>query len=77
MTIREKIQFRIKSLGVKQIDVAERVGIKTQNPSAFLKGNRTLPLPHLEKLCEVLGLTLGSIDNVYNPNENPNVQREN
>lgn len=66
MNIREKILFRIKSLGVKQVDVASRAGIQSQNLSTFLKGNRTMPLQQIEKICEVLGLTLGPSENVYN-----------
>ena len=65
MNIRERILFRIKSLGIKQIDVATRAGIQSQNLSSFLKGTRTMPLPQIERVCEVLGLTLGSVDKVY------------
>lgn len=68
MNIREKLLFRIKSLGLKQIDVATKAGIQYQNLNSFLNGNRTMPLPQIEKLCEVLGLTIGSVDNVYKEN---------
>lgn len=70
MNIREEILNRIKSLGIKQVDVASRAGIQQQNLSSFLKGTRTMPLPQIEKVCEVLGLTLGPVDNVCNSNVN-------
>lgn len=66
-TVREKIFLRMKELGVKQVELSEKVGVKTQNISAYLKGTRTIPFDALEKICMVLGLTLGSTDAVYNP----------
>lgn len=65
-TVREKIFLRMKELGVKQVELSEKVGVKTQNISAYLKGTRTIPFDALEKICMVLGLTLGSTDAVYN-----------
>lgn len=60
-TIREKIFLRMKELSIKQCELSEKVGVKTQNLSAYLKGKRTIPFDALEKTCMVLGLTLGSI----------------
>ena len=39
-TVREKIFLRMKELNVKQVELSDKVGIKTQNLSAYLKGNR-------------------------------------
>lgn len=64
-TVREKIFLRMKELNVKQVELSDKVGIKTQNLSAYLKGNRTIPFDVLEKICMVLGLTLGNTDEVY------------
>ena len=58
-TVREKIFLRMKELNVKQVELSDKVGIKTQ------KGNRTIPFDVLEKICMVLGLTLGNTDEVY------------
>lgn len=68
-TVREKIFLRMRELDVKQVELSEKVGIKTQNLSAYLKGKRTIPFDILEKICMVLGLTLGSTDVVYNPSK--------
>ena len=64
-TVRENIFLRMKELNVKQVELIDKVGIKTQNLSAYLKGNRTIPFDVLEKICMVLGLTLGNTDEVY------------
>lgn len=68
-TVREKIFLRMKELNVKQVELSDKVGIKTQNLSAYLKGNRTIPFDVLEKICMVLGLTLGNTDEVYKPSK--------
>ena len=76
-TVRDKIVLRMKELDVKQTELSEKVGIKTQNLSAYLRGKRTIPFDVLEKICMVLGLTLGSTDVVYQPSKpNPDVQRK-
>lgn len=76
-TVRDKIFLRMKELDVKQTELSEKVGIKTQNLSAYLRGKRTIPFDVLEKICMVLGLTLGSTDAVYQPSKpNPDVQRK-
>lgn len=76
-TVRDKIFLRMKELDVKQTELSEKVGIKTQNLSAYLRGKRTIPFDVLEKICMVLGLTLGSTDVVYKPSKpNPDVQRK-
>jgi len=64
-TIREKIILRMKEMDVKQCELCEQVGLRQQNLSAYLRGNRTIPFDVLEKVCMVLGLTLGSVDKVY------------
>lgn len=63
MNMRERILSRIKHLGVKQVDVANRAGVQSQNLSSFLKGSRSMPLAQIERVCEVLGLTLGTEEN--------------
>lgn len=76
-TIREKIFLRMKELGVKQNELSEKVGLKNQNLSAYLRGTRKIPFEALEKTCMALGLTLGSVDKVYNSKkEVENVQGE-
>ena len=76
-TVREKIFLRMKELDVKQTELSEKVGIKTQNLSAYLRGKRTIPFDVLEKICMVLGLTLGRTDEVYkSAKPDNNVQRE-
>lgn len=76
-TVRDKIFLRMKELDVKQTELSDKVGIKTQNLSAYLRGKRTIPFDVLEKICMVLGLTLGSTDVVYQPSKpNPDVQRK-
>lgn len=61
VTIKEKIFLRMKEIGIKQCELSDKIGVKAQNLSAYLKGNRTIPFDALEKLCMVLGLTVGSI----------------
>ncbi len=68
-TVREKIYLRIKELGIKQKDLCEKMGsLNVQNLSAYLRGKRTIPYDDLEKLCMILGLTLGDVNKVYNSN---------
>jgi len=67
ITIREKILLRMKELQVRQTTLCEKIGMRQQNLSAYLRGARTIPFNMLEKTCMVLGLTLGSVDKVYNP----------
>lgn len=66
-TVREKIYLRIKELGIKQKELSEKMGsLNVQNLSAYLRGKRTIPYDDLEKLCMLLGLTLGDVNKVYN-----------
>ena len=37
-TVREKIFLRMKELDVKQTELSEKVSVKTQNLSAYLRG---------------------------------------
>mgnify|MGYP003296661983 CR=1 FL=1 len=68
-SIREKIYLRIRELGIKQNDLCAKMGsLKVQNLSAYLRGKRTIPYDDLEKLCMILGLTLGDVNKVYNSN---------
>lgn len=65
MSIREIILLRIKNLGARQYEVARLAGLKAQNLSTFITGKRSLPYESLERVCGVLGLTLGSINKNY------------
>lgn len=65
ITIREKIFLRMKELGVKQIELSNKLDIAPQNLNSYFKGKRTLPFETIEKVCEELGLTIGSKDKVY------------
>lgn len=58
MELRETIRQRMCELNLKQVELADRVGIKVQNLNGFLKGFRTLPYASLEKTCSLLGLTI-------------------
>lgn len=61
-TIREKIILRMKELNIKQVDLCEKLGIRNQNLSTYLKGARSIPFEHLEMVCEAIGLTVGRAD---------------
>lgn len=63
--VREKIYLRMKELGVKQVDLSNKLDIAPQNLNGYFKGKRTLPFETIEKLCGELGLTIGSKDRVY------------
>ena len=58
MTIREMIRHRIKEIGVKQVILSQKIGVNTQNFTAYLKGNRPMPFEALDRLCEELNLTI-------------------
>lgn len=61
-TIREKIILRMKELNIKQVDLCEKLGIRNQNLSTYLKGGRSIPFENLESVCEAIGLTVGRAD---------------
>lgn len=75
-TIREKIFLRMKELGIKQVELAPKVGMRAQNLSSYIRGNRPIPFDNLEKVCMVLGLTLGSSNQVQTKTIPSHVQRE-
>lgn len=56
--IREAIKRRMKELNITQVRIIEDLGLNKGNFSSFLKGNRSLPLDDIEKVCEYIGLEL-------------------
>ncbi|CCG52171.1 DNA-binding protein [Flavobacterium indicum GPTSA100-9 = DSM 17447] len=54
MEIGQVIKLLIKKRGLKQIDVAERIGKSTTALSQIINGNYKPQPETLEKLCEVL-----------------------
>lgn len=57
--IRSKIKQRMDDLDLSQKEVAEYLGIYSQNLSQFLLGARTLPRQCLISLLEAIGLSIG------------------
>lgn len=60
--IREAIKKRMKELKITQIQLKEELGINQGNFSSFIRGNRTLPLDDIERVCAFLKLELKEID---------------
>lgn len=57
-TLREQLYERMRELGYRQVELSERIGCKVQNLNSYFKGKRAIPFECLEKMCDVLGLTL-------------------
>ena len=53
----------LKSKGMKQVYLAQRMGVSVVTVSNWVKGKSTPNKKHLEKLCEILGVTPKDIVN--------------
>jgi len=53
----------LKSKGIKQNYLAQRVGVSVVTVSNWVKGKSSPSKKHLEKLCEVLDVTIKDIVN--------------
>lgn len=56
VVIRERVERRLKEMGMKQIELARRVGITKQELNAFIRGRQVISLEKLERIFEILGL---------------------
>lgn len=62
MKILERIKQKRKELGLRQSEVAKRIGKDQTGYSAIERGNRRMTLPELERICEALSLPFNLID---------------
>lgn len=56
--VREVIKNRMEELGLTQAYIIRELELNKGNFSQFLKGNRTLPLADIERVCNLLNLVL-------------------
>ena len=54
----ETIQQAIREAGVSLNEVARRADVDAGAVSRFMRNDRTMTLPQIEKLCRLLGLEL-------------------
>ena len=67
--ISQKLAEAINQSGMKQTEIAEKIGVKQQQISSYIKG-KTLPaLDTLSRLCTVLDLDANEILCVERPKE--------
>ena len=59
--IQEKLAFEIKSSGISQKKIAERIGIKQQTISEYINGKSMPSMETFANLCEVLDLDANEI----------------
>lgn len=77
--IREKIRAAIETSDWSQHTISAKVGIKTPNLNAFLKGVRPLPYPTFVKVLDELSLTIGprrQCQSIMPPSEIPEILRQ-
>lgn len=77
--VREKIRIAIESSDWSQHTISAKVGIKTPNLNAFLKGARPLPYQTLVKVLDELALTIGPKSagaSILPPSEMPEIFRQ-
>lgn len=77
--VREKIRTAIETSDWSQHTLSAKVGIKTPNLNAFLKGTRPLPYPTLVKVLDELALTIGpksQPQSIMPPSEMPEIFRQ-
>lgn len=58
ITINERIQLRMKELGIRSRDLCQKLEINEHNFSPFINGKRPIPYFEVERICNYLGLTL-------------------
>jgi len=56
VVLRERIERRLKEIGMKQIELARSAGITKQELNAFIRGRQVISLEKLERIFEILGL---------------------
>jgi len=56
VVIRERVERRLKEIGMKQIELARSAGITKQELNAFIRGRQVISLEKLERIFEILGL---------------------
>lgn len=54
--IRERVERRLKEIGMKQVELARNAGITKQELNAFIRGRQVISLEKLERIFEILGL---------------------
>ena len=54
----EALKFWLKETNMKQSDLAEKTGISQGHISNMSTGTRGIPTANLEKICEVLGISI-------------------
>ena len=54
--IRERVERRLKEIGMKQVELARSAGITKQELNAFIRGRQVISLEKLERIFEILGL---------------------
>lgn len=54
--IRERVERRLKEIGMKQVELARSTGITKQELNAFIRGRQVISLEKLERIFEILGL---------------------
>jgi transcriptional regulator with XRE-family HTH domain len=57
-TVEAQLRAALEQTGLSHHELARRSGVSQPILSRFLKGERTLTLPIVNKLCEMLGLVL-------------------
>ena len=61
----EKIKKKRKDLGLSQMELAEKVGMKRQYIGALEQGERIPTIKTLVKICDALGLEVDLKDKDY------------
>lgn len=54
--IKERVERRLKEIGMKQVELARSTGITKQELNAFIRGRQVISLEKLERIFEVLDL---------------------
>ncbi len=59
--IRKRLSDAIKQSGIKQRELAEKIGVRQQTISSYIKGDKLPALDTLANLCEILDLDANDI----------------
>ena len=60
-TVGENIKLACEIKGIRQIDIAEHMGVSQASVSNWVKGNNSIDIEKLAELCGYLGVTLDQI----------------
>jgi transcriptional regulator with XRE-family HTH domain len=66
-TVEEQLRAALQQTGLSHHELARRSGVSQPVLSRFIRGERTLTLPVVNKLCEMLGLHLCRDDEISTP----------